>query len=47
MLDSMNTLHRIPGGRSRSLGGAWLYVMTLAILVASFGAALVLIYLTP
>jgi len=41
----MSTLHRVPGSRSR--GGAWLYVMTLAVLVASFGAALVLIYLTP
>ncbi|WP_427914935.1 hypothetical protein ACPWT1_08500 [Ramlibacter sp. MMS24-I3-19] len=42
----MNTVPRTPG-RSRSRGGVWLYVLTWTIVVASFGAALLLILLTP
>lgn len=43
----MDTLSRAPGSRRRSRGGVWLYVLTWAIVVASFGAALLLILLTP
>lgn len=43
----MNTLDRFPGSRRRSRGGIWIYVLTWATVVVSFGAALVLILRTP
>ena len=44
----MDTAPRFPGSsRRRSRGGIWIFVLTVAVLVASFGAALVLILPTP
>lgn len=43
----MTTLARVPMARRRSRGGAWLYVLTSAIAVVSFGVALLLILRNP
>jgi len=43
----MNTPMRTFSGGSQMRGGIWLFVWTVLVLVASLGAALVLILLTP